>query len=74
MSTSSTSTATPPVKDDDFRHRYYNAGHNNAAGYLYSSWIMMTYIDWIVRQDDLEFAEVALIGKNKTLYPKDPDQ
>ena len=57
-----------PINDSEFRDRYYNGGHNNAAGYLYSSWIMMTYVDWIVRQDFRDFAEVALIGKGKSLY------
>ena len=57
-----------PINDSEFRDRYYNGGHNNAAGYIYSSWIMMTYIDWIVRQDFRDFAEVALIGKGKSLY------
>lgn len=57
-----------PVNNDEFRNQYYNGGHNNAAGYLYSSWILMTYIDWIVRNNFRDFAEIALIGKNMSLY------
>lgn len=57
-----------PVNNDEFRNQYYNGGHNNAAGYLYSSWLLMTYIDWIVRNNFKDFSEIALIGKKMSLY------
>lgn len=52
-----------PINGNEFNDRYYNGGHNNAAGYLYSSWLLMTYIDWIIKNNFREFAEVALIGR-----------
>ena len=33
----------------------------NVAGYQYTAWEFMTYIDWIVRNNYTEFAEVAFI-------------
>ncbi|MEC7783439.1 MAG: SGNH/GDSL hydrolase family protein [Bacteroidota bacterium] len=57
-----------PVHTDAFKEQYKNGGHMNAAGYLYNSWILMTYIDWIVRNNFKEFAEVALIKENKSIY------
>lgn len=44
-------------------------GHMNAAGYQYVCYQTMTYIDWIVRNNYEEFAEVALIGTNYTASP-----
>lgn len=57
-----------PIENAEFKERYINGGHMNAAGYLYYSWLLMTYIDWIVKNDYRDFAEVALIGKNISLY------
>lgn len=47
----------------DIRNNYYMGGHLNAAGYQYSAWQMMSYIDWIVRHNMPAFSQVAFIGK-----------
>ncbi len=46
----------------DIRQNYYMGGHLSAAGYLLTSWIMMDYIDWIVRHNMDDFRQVAFIG------------
>ena len=46
----------------DIRQNYYMGGHLSAAGYLLTSWIMMDYIDWIVRHNMDDFCQVAFIG------------
>lgn len=55
--------------DAEFKKRYIMNGHMNAAGYQYVCYQTMTYIDWIVRNNYEEFAEVALIGTNYTASP-----
>ena len=49
-------------RGSDFRERYFLGGHLNAAGYQYTAWMLMSYIDWIIRRNPREFAQVALIG------------
>ncbi|MCM1021654.1 MAG: SGNH/GDSL hydrolase family protein [Muribaculum sp.] len=46
----------------DIRNNFYMGGHLNAAGYQYTAWIMMNYIDWIIRHNMQDFSRVALIG------------
>ena len=37
-------------------------GHLNAAGYQYTAWLMMSYIDWIIRHNMQDFSQAAFIG------------
>lgn len=44
------------------RNNFYVGGHLNAAGYLYTSWLMMCYIDWIICNNMEDFSQVGFIG------------
>ena len=37
-------------------------GHLTPAGYQVTAWIMMNYIDWIIRHNMDDFRQVAYIG------------
>ena len=50
-----------PLLEDRFRKTFFR-GHMTVAGYLAFSKIVMSYIDWIVRNHHEEFAEVGFIG------------
>lgn len=50
------------AKDGDIRNRFFMGGHMNAAGYQYTAWMMMTYIDWIIRHNWKDFEQTAFIG------------
>ncbi|MBE6569560.1 MAG: SGNH/GDSL hydrolase family protein [Ruminococcaceae bacterium] len=52
-----------PVYDDVFKKNFYLAGHMNAAGYLFTAQMTMTYIDYIIRNHPEDFAQVGFIGK-----------
>lgn len=49
-------------KGSDFARKFMLGGHLNAAGYQYTAWMFMTYIDWIVRNNMDDFAQVGFIG------------
>ena len=48
--------------DEEFSDRYFMGGHMTAAGYQYTAWLMMTYIDHIVASNPAEFKQVPYIG------------
>ena len=50
-----------PLLEDRFKKTFFR-GHMTVAGYLAFSKIVMSYIDWIVRNHHEEFAEVGFIG------------
>lgn len=45
----------------DFSSRYFVMGHMNAAGYQWTAWMFMTYIDWIIEHNMEDFADVAFV-------------
>lgn len=51
-----------PAYDKSFKAEHYLNGHLSAEGYLYTAYMFMTYIDWIVRNNPDEFKDVPLIG------------
>ncbi len=51
-----------PVYDEDFHKRFYLNGHMNASGYLFTARLIDSYIDYLIRHNPADFAEVALIG------------
>ncbi|MDY3928758.1 MAG: SGNH/GDSL hydrolase family protein [Clostridia bacterium] len=53
-----------PVYDDDFKKKFYLGGHLNAAGYLLTAKMVMSYIDYIIRNNMEDFAQVGFIGKD----------
>ena len=51
-----------PVYDEDFRAKYYLGGHMNPAGYLLTAKFVASYMDYIIRQNPEDFAQVGFIG------------
>ena len=51
----------PDYWAEDFRSRYFVLGHMNAAGYQWTAWMFMTYIDWIVENNIEDFADIAFV-------------
>ena len=50
-------------KNNDYWNYMYRSGfHLQTVGYLYSAYEIMSYIDWIVRNNTLSFKDEALIG------------
>ncbi len=52
-----------PVYDDDFKKKFYLAGHLNPMGYMWTADAVCTYIDYIIRNNMDDFKQVAFIGK-----------
>lgn len=46
---------------DEFKKNYMMYGHMSPAGYEYTAWEFMTYIDWIIRNDQSAFKEVGFM-------------
>lgn len=53
-----------PPYDEEFHEKYF-CGHMNAMGYVLSAYYIMTYIDWIIRNNMKDFAYVQFIGSGK---------
>lgn len=52
-----------PRYDEEFHKHFYVGGHLNAMGYMLTAQMVMTYIDFIIRNKYEDFAQVAFIGK-----------
>lgn len=53
-----------PVYDEEFRRNFFLASHMNAAGYLLSAKIISSYIDYIIRHNPEDFAQIGFVGTN----------
>lgn len=51
----------PSYKDPEFKKKYFLYGHMNAAGYQYTAWMFMTYINWIIENNWEDFSRIALV-------------
>ena len=51
----------PDYTAPEFQKRYFLKGHMNAAGYQWTAWMFMTYIDWIIEHNMEAFADVAFV-------------
>jgi len=51
-----------PVYDEEFRRNFYLGGHMNAAGYLFTARMIMSYIDYIIRNNPEDFAQIGFVG------------
>ena len=51
-----------PVYDDEFKYNFYLGGHLNPAGYLLTAEMTMSYIDYLIRHNPEDFAQVGFIG------------
>ena len=52
-----------PRYDAEFRRNFYLGGHLNAAGYLLTAQMTMSYIDFLVRQNPEDFSQVGFVNK-----------
>lgn len=52
-----------PVYDKEFKRNFYLGGHMNPAGYALTAKMVMSYIDYIIRNNPEDFAQVGFIGK-----------
>lgn len=52
----------PSYVNSELRDKMFMGGHLTAAGYQYTAWMMMTYIDWIIRNNIKDFQQVPFIG------------
>lgn len=57
-----------PVYDDDFKKKFYLGGHMNPMGYILTAKMTMSYIDYIIRHNMEDFAQVGFIGKGVHNY------
>ncbi len=52
-----------PVYDAEFKRNFFLSGHMNPQGYILTAKMVMSYIDYIVRNNPEDFAQVGFIGK-----------
>lgn len=57
-----------PVYDEAFVRHFYLGGHLNAAGYVITAKMVMSYIDYIIRSAPEDFTQVGFIGKDVHNY------
>ena len=57
-----------PVFDTEFRKNFFLGGHMNPQGYQLMAKMVMSYIDWIVRNNMEDFSQVGFIGKGVHNY------
>lgn len=51
-----------PLYDGEFKKKFYVGGHMNAAGYVLTAQMITSYIDYIIRHNFEDFAQVGFIG------------
>lgn len=51
-----------PFHDDAFKQNFYMSGHLNPMGYILTSKMMISYIDYIIRHNMEDFKRVGFIG------------
>lgn len=51
-----------PLYDEKFKENFFLGGHLNASGYLLTAQMVMSYIDYIIRSNPDDFAQVGFIG------------
>ncbi len=52
-----------PVYDEEFRRNFFLRGHMNPSGYVLTADIILSYIDYIIRNNPEDFAAVPFIDK-----------
>ena len=57
-----------PEYDAEFRSHFFLGNHMNAAGYLLTAKMVMSYIDYIIRSSPDDFKQVGFIGKDVHNY------
>jgi len=49
------------IYENELKPDFFLGGHMNPAGYEYTAWEFMTYIDWIIRHDMDAFKDIAFM-------------
>ena len=57
-----------PAHDEEFKRNFYMGDHLTPAGYLVAAETMMSYIDYIIRNNPRDFKEVGFIGTQLKYY------
>lgn len=53
-----------PVYDEEIRSKFFLGGHMNAAGYLFTAKLIVSYIDYIIRHNFEDFSKIGFVGYN----------
>lgn len=53
-----------PLYDNEFKSKFYLHTHLNVFGYILTAKMMMSYIDYIIKNNPEDFIMVPFIGKN----------
>lgn len=53
-----------PVQDAEYRRNFYLGGHLNSAGYLLTSRMVASYMDYIIRNHPEDFTQISFVGTN----------
>ena len=56
-------------KSDYFHNKYYMNNHLNAAGYAFTAYLFMYYIDALIQENIKSFKDIALWNTNYTANP-----
>ena len=51
-----------PVYDEQTEKRFFLNGHLNPIGYMFNARLITSYIDYIIRHNAADFAQIALVG------------
>lgn len=51
-----------PTYNEEFKSKYYLSGHMNPMGYMLTARYIMTYIDYIIKNNMEDFKQVPFIG------------
>lgn len=51
-----------PVYDSEFKKKFYLGNHLNASGYLLTSRMIESYIDYIIRHNYEDFKQIGFVG------------
>ncbi len=57
-----------PVVDARFSKVYRMGGHMNAMGYKLMSEYVMSYMDYIIRENYEDFKQIPFVGKENDLH------
>ena len=57
-----------PIVDAQFSKMYRMGGHMNAMGYKLMSEYVMSYMDYIIRENYEDFKQIAFVGRENDLH------
>lgn len=57
-----------PPYDENFKKHFFMDGHMNAAGYMFTAKMVMSYIDYIIRHNMDDFTQIGFVGTNTNAH------